>query len=55
MQTGGTGLTLNEASNTVFFSNSWSATDRLQAEDRNHRIGTSEKVTYHDIIVKGKE
>lgn len=54
VQTGGTGLTLNEASNTVFYSNSWSATDRLQAEDRNHRIGTLEKVTYHDIVTYGK-
>lgn len=54
VQTGGTGLTLNEASNTVFFSNSWSATDRLQAEDRNHRIGQTNKCTYHDVIVKGK-
>lgn len=53
-QTGGTGLTLNEANNTIFYSNSWSATDRLQAEDRNHRIGQNEKVTYHDIIVEGK-
>jgi SNF2 family DNA or RNA helicase len=54
VQTGGTGLTLNEASSTVFYSNSWSATDRLQAEDRNHRIGQTDKVTYHDVIVKGK-
>jgi SNF2 family DNA or RNA helicase len=51
-QTGGTGLTLNEANNTIFYSNSWSATDRLQAEDRNHRIGQSNKVTYHDITVR---
>jgi len=54
VQTGGTGLTLNEASSTIFYSNSWSATDRLQAEDRNHRIGQAEKVVYHDIVVKGK-
>jgi SNF2 family DNA or RNA helicase len=26
----------------------------LQAEDRNHRIGQSDHVTYHDIVVKGK-
>jgi SNF2 family DNA or RNA helicase len=52
--TGGTGLTFNEANTTIFFSNSWSATDRLQAEDRNHRIGQNDKVTYHDIIVPGK-
>ena len=50
--TGGTGLTLNESSNTIFYSNHWSATDRLQAEDRNHRIGQTNKVTYHDIVVR---
>jgi SNF2 family DNA or RNA helicase len=48
---GGTGLTLNEASTTIFYSNTWSSTDRIQAEDRNHRIGQENKVTYHDIIV----
>jgi SNF2 family DNA or RNA helicase len=48
---GGTGLTLNEASTTIFYSNTWSSTDRIQAEDRNHRIGQESKVTYHDIIV----
>jgi len=48
---GGTGLTLNEASTTIFYSNNWSGTDRVQAEDRNHRIGQENKVTYHDIIV----
>lgn len=53
-QTGGTGLTLNEASTTIFYSNHWSSTDRLQAEDRNHRIGQEQKVTYHDITVRGK-
>lgn len=52
--TGGTGLTLNEAANTIFYSNSWSSTDRLQAEDRNHRIGQENHVTYHDIVVRGK-
>jgi SNF2 family DNA or RNA helicase len=52
--TGGTGLTLNESNNMIFYSNSWSATDRLQSEDRIHRIGQTEKCTYHDITVKGK-
>lgn len=49
--TGGVGLTLNESHNTIFYNNSWSSTDRLQAEDRNHRIGQNDKVTYSDIIV----
>ena len=51
ISTGGTGLTLNEANTTIFYSNAWSSTDRIQAEDRNHRIGQHDKVTYHDIIV----
>ena len=51
---GGTGLTLNEASNTIFYSNDWSSTNRLQAEDRNHRIGQENKVTYHDLITPGR-
>jgi len=50
--TGGTGLTLNEAATTIFYSNSFSSTDRLQAEDRNHRIGQEQKVTYHDVVVR---
>jgi SNF2 family DNA or RNA helicase len=49
--TGGTGLTLNEANTTIFYSNTWSSTDRIQAEDRNHRIGQDSKVTYHDLMV----
>jgi SNF2 family DNA or RNA helicase len=51
--TGGVGLTLNEATTTIFYSNSWSSTDRLQAEDRNHRIGQSSKVTYFDLYTPG--
>lgn len=50
---GGVGLTLNESSNTIFYSNSWSATDRYQMEARNHRIGQGHSVTYHDIVVSG--
>ena len=49
---GGVGLTLNESNNTIYYSNSWSATDRKQSEDRNHRIGQVNKVTYHDVIVR---
>ena len=54
IQTGGTGLTLNEAHTVIFYSNLWSSTDRLQAEDRCHRIGQTNRVTYHDIMVKGR-
>lgn len=54
ISTGGTGLTLNEANTTIFYSNSWSGTDRIQAEARNHRIGQNDKVTIHDIMVRRK-
>ncbi len=54
VQTGGTGLTLNESHNVIFYSNSWSSTDRLQAEDRCHRIGQTNHVTYHDLYVEDK-
>jgi len=54
IQTGGSGLTLNEADTTIYYSNTYSSIDRLQSEDRNHRIGQHNKVTYHDIVCRGK-
>lgn len=48
--TGGKGLTLTEASTTIYYSNSYSLEDRLQSEDRNHRIGQTSKVLYIDLI-----
>ena len=49
-QTGGFGLNLTAASDVVFYSNDYSLSNRLQAEDRCHRIGQTEPVTYTDII-----
>lgn len=46
---GGHGLTLNEAAYAVFYNNGFKYAERLQAEDRNHRIGQARKVTYIDI------
>lgn len=43
---GGHGLTLNEASHVVFYSDEFSYANRLQAEDRCHRIGQQRPVTY---------
>lgn len=45
------GLTLTEASTVIYYSNSYSLEDRLQSEDRNHRIGQDKKVVYHDLMV----
>lgn len=47
--TGGHGLTLNEAHCHLFYSNSFKYSERQQAEDRSHRIGQSQPVTYIDI------
>lgn len=46
---GGHGLTLNEASHVIFYNNAFKYSERLQAEDRCHRIGQESKVLYIDI------
>jgi SNF2 family DNA or RNA helicase len=45
-----TGITLTAASTVIFYSNDYSYIDRSQEEDRNHRIGTLNPVTYIDLI-----
>ena len=50
---GGHGLTLNEAGYVIFYSNSFKYSERLQAEDRCHRIGQDKEITYIDIISSG--
>lgn len=47
---GGTGLTLTAASDVIYYSNDFSAEARWQSEDRAHRIGQKNNVTYHDMI-----
>lgn len=47
---GGHGLTLNEAHHVIFYNNAFKYSERLQAEDRCHRIGQAHPVTYIDII-----
>lgn len=46
---GGYGLTLNEASYVVYYNNTFKYSDRLQSEDRCHRIGQTNPVTYVDL------
>ena len=53
VQTGAKGLTLHAASTVIYFSNNFSLEDRLQSEDRAHRIGQTKNVTYIDIIAQG--
>lgn len=47
------GLTLNEAKTTIYYNNSYKLIDRLQTEDRNHRIGQNDHVTYVDLVCPG--
>lgn len=47
---GGVSLTLTAASYVIYFSNTFSLEQRLQSEDRAHRIGQEKKVTYIDIV-----
>jgi len=51
-QAGGTGITLVSASYVIYFSNNFSLRDRLQSEDRAHRIGQTKSVTYINIAAK---
>jgi len=48
-QSGGIGLTLTAAECAIYYSNSFDLETRLQSEDRCHRIGTKNNVTYIDF------
>jgi hypothetical protein len=50
---GGVGITLTAASQVAYLSCGYSATQRQQSEDRSHRIGTTQSVTYTDLPVLG--
>jgi len=50
VQTMGVGYNLTAASRMVFYSNSYSLIDRLQCEDRIHRIGQKNNCHYIDIV-----
>lgn len=52
-QTGGYGINLTKASTVIYYSNNFDLEKRLQSEDRAHRIGQVNKVTYIDIVCKG--
>lgn len=52
-QAGGAGITLTAASYVIYYSNDFSLTNRLQSEDRAHRIGQEEDVVYLDIMAEG--
>ena len=52
-QTGGYGITLTAAKNVIYFANSFDLAVRMQSEDRAHRIGQTDHVTYIDLIAEG--
>tara|TARA_Y100001973_G_C5174432_1_gene320998 strand:- start:729 stop:1688 length:960 start_codon:yes stop_codon:yes gene_type:complete len=52
-QTGGYGITLTEAQTVIYYSNNYDLEKRLQSEDRAHRIGQKNSVTYLDLVCKG--
>ncbi|HIG58737.1 MAG TPA: DEAD/DEAH box helicase [Flavobacteriales bacterium] len=49
-QTGGMGITLTASSTVIYYSNSYNLEHRIQSEDRAHRIGQTNRVTYVDLI-----
>lgn len=49
----GKSLTLTEAEFSIYYSNGFSLEHRLQSEDRNHRIGQKNNVTYLDLVCLG--
>ena len=51
-KTGGYGLTLTASHTVVYFSNDYSLEIRMQSEDRAHRIGQTNKVTYVDLMAE---
>lgn len=49
---GGIGLDLTSANNMIYYSNDFNAETRWQSEDRCHRIGQINHVTYIDLIAE---
>jgi len=53
IRTGGLGIDLIGSDKVIYFSNTYSLEDRIQSEDRCHRIGQTKKVLYIDLIGRG--
>jgi SNF2 family DNA or RNA helicase len=51
--TAGYGLTLTEANLVIYYANDFNLETRAQSEDRAHRIGQKNNVTYVDLISEG--
>ena len=46
------GITLTASSTVIYYSNTYNLEHRIQSEDRAHRIGQTNKVTYVDLICR---
>jgi SNF2 family DNA or RNA helicase len=51
-QAGGRGLTLVSVSQVFYYSNTYALDNRLQSEDRAHRIGQTKNVVYTDLCAR---
>lgn len=51
-RTGGYGVTLTRPNTVVYYSNNYDLELRLQSEDRAHRIGQTQRVTYVDLVAR---
>ena len=51
--TAGRGLTLTAANTVIYYANDFNLETRIQSEDRCHRIGQHNPVTYIDLITEG--
>ena len=49
----GTGLTLTAGTVEIFLDEPWNRANKEQAEDRCHRVGTTDNVTIYTLICKG--
>jgi SNF2 family DNA or RNA helicase len=49
----GVGLTLTAANTVIFLDSPWTKTDKTQAEDRTHRIGTNGTVNIITLVCSG--
>jgi len=47
------GVTLHRTSTVIYYSNSFKLSERLQSEDRAHRIGQTRNVTIIDLVARG--
>ena len=52
-QAGGMGINLTQGRTVFYYSNDFNLENRLQSEDRAHRIGQDEKVHYIDLVARG--